>query len=105
MQWRMIAMTKNFLLIPVLAILCVGLSAHAPAAEIATTLTDEAEVRIGKMLAKQFEQEEGMQSTPQTKKLDQYLQTVGDRVAAFAQRKLPYEFHFDPSPGFKSAVG
>lgn len=46
-----------------------------------------------------------MAPTPQTKRLDQYLQAVGDRVAAYAPRKLPYEFHFDPSPGFKSAVG
>ena len=46
-----------------------------------------------------------MSPTLQTRKLDEYLQTVGDRVAAHAQRKLPYQFHFDPSPGFKSAVG
>jgi beta-barrel assembly-enhancing protease len=70
-----------------------------------STLTDADEVRIGQILAQQFAQEEGMAPTPQSKKLDQYLQTVGDRVAAHAQRKLPYQFHFDPSPGFKSAVG
>jgi predicted Zn-dependent protease len=69
------------------------------------TLSDADEVRIGQVLADQFEQEEGMAPTPQTKKLDEYLQAVGDRVAARAQRKLPYKFHFDPSPGFKSAVG
>jgi beta-barrel assembly-enhancing protease len=74
-------------------------------AENLITLTDADEIRIGQILAQQFEQEEGMAPTPQTTKLDQYLQTVGDRVAAHAQRKLPYKFHFDPSPGFKSAVG
>jgi len=68
-------------------------------------LSDADEVRIGQILAEQFAKEEGMAPTPQSKKLDQYLQTVGDRVAAHAQRKLPYQFHFDPSPGFKSAVG
>ena len=30
---------------------------------------------------------------------------MGDRVAAHAQRKLPYKFRFDPNPGFKSAGG
>lgn len=70
-----------------------------------STLSDADEVRIGQILAEQFEQEEGMAPTPQSKKLDQYLQAVGDRVAAHAQRKLPYQFRFDPSPGFKSAVG
>jgi predicted Zn-dependent protease len=68
-------------------------------------LTDADEVKIGQILADQFAQDEGMAPTPQTKKLDEYLQTVGDRVAAHVQRKLPYQFHFDPNPSFKSAVG
>jgi predicted Zn-dependent protease len=46
-----------------------------------------------------------MRPTPQTTKIDEYLQTVGDRVAAHAQRKLPSRFHFDPGPAFKGAVG
>jgi beta-barrel assembly-enhancing protease len=69
------------------------------------SITDTDEVRAGQILAEEFAQKEGMRSTPQTTKIDEYLQTVGDRVAARAQRKLPYRFHFDPSPAFKSAVG
>lgn len=46
-----------------------------------------------------------MQPTPQTKKIDDYLQAVGDRVTVHAKRKIPYRFHFDPSPSFRSAVG
>ncbi len=84
---------------------CLWLLPRTLSAENLITLSDADEVRIGQVLAQQFEQEEGMAPTPQTTKLDQYLQTVGDRVAAHAQRKLPYQFHFDPSPGFKSAVG
>ena len=68
-------------------------------------LTDADEVRLGQMLADDFIDQEGMQPTPQTKKLDEYLQTVGDRVTVHAQRKIPYHFHFDPSPSFRSAVG
>ena len=68
-------------------------------------LSDADEVRIGEALANDFISQEGMQPTPQTKKLDEYLQSVGDRVAAHAQRKLPYRFRFDPSPSFRSAVG
>jgi len=68
-------------------------------------VTDADEVRIGQALAKNFEQQEGMAPTPQSIKLDAYLQSVGDKVAANARRKLPYRFHFDPSPGFRSAVG
>ncbi len=68
-------------------------------------LTDADEVRLGQMLAADFVEQEGMQPTPQTKKLDEYLQAVGDRVTVHAQRKIPYHFHFDPSPSFRSAVG
>lgn len=67
------------------------------------SITDADEVRIGGFLAGQFIQAEGMQSTPQTAKIDAYLQKVGDQLAAHAHRKLPYRFHFDPDPGFKSA--
>jgi predicted Zn-dependent protease len=69
------------------------------------SITDTDEVRAGQILAEEFAQKEGIRSTPQTTKIDEYLQAVGDRVAAHAQRKLPYRFHFDPSPAFKSAVG
>lgn len=68
------------------------------------SLTDAEELRIGEVLAKDFERQEGMQSTPQSIKIDAYLQAVGDKVVANAQRKLPYRFHFDPSPTFHSAV-
>jgi predicted Zn-dependent protease len=81
----------------------VGLWAQPP--NQGKTLSDENEIRIGKLLAEDFIQQEGMAPTPQTTKLDAYLQKVGDRVAANATRKIPYTFHFDPSPSFRSAVG
>src|SRR6202035_5511417 len=69
------------------------------------SLTDAEEIQAGEAIARDFIQQEGMEPTPQTKKIDAYLQTVGDRVAAHAQRKLPYQLRFDTSPGFKSAGG
>jgi Putative Zn-dependent protease len=68
-----------------------------------TSLSEAVEVRIGNRLAIQFAKSEGMQPTPQTTKIEEYLQAVGDRLAAHAKRKLPYHFHFDPNPSFKSA--
>ena len=84
-------------------ILVLGLLAPTPQAP--PPLSDADEVRLGEALANDFIAQEGMQPTPQTNKLDEYLQSVGDRVAAHAQRKLPYRFRFDPSPSFRSAVG
>jgi beta-barrel assembly-enhancing protease len=69
----------------------------------AQSLADADEIRIGSLLAKQFAQEEGLQPTPQTTKIEAYLQQVGERLAAHANRKLPYHFHFDADPSFKSA--
>ena len=78
---------------------------HAQDSSTPISLTDAEEIQAGEVLAKGFIQQEGMEPTPQTRKIDAYLQAVGDRVATHAQRKLPYQFRFDPSPGFKSAVG
>jgi beta-barrel assembly-enhancing protease len=69
------------------------------------TISDADEVRVGKILAGKFAKGEGIAPSPQNKKLDAYLQQVGDRVAVHARRKIPYRFHFDPNPGFRSAVG
>src|SRR5277367_5779290 len=75
-------------------------SSSAPA-----TISDADEVRAGNVLAAKFEAMNGLAPTPQIKKIEAYLQKVGDRVAVHAQRHLPYQFHFDPDPTFKSAVG
>jgi predicted Zn-dependent protease len=78
---------------------------HAQDSSTPISLTDAEEIQAGEAVARDFIQQEGMEPTPQTKKIDAYLQAVGDRVAAHAQRKLPYKFRFDPNPGFKSAGG
>jgi predicted Zn-dependent protease len=80
-------------------------SLYAQDSSTPISLTEAEEIQAGEAVARDFIQQEGMEATPQTKKIDAYLQAVGDRVAAHAQRKLPYQFRFDPSPGFKSAGG
>ena len=66
-------------------------------------LTDADEIRIGQALADQFAKSEGLQPTPQIVKTEAYLQSVGDRLAAHAKRKLPYKFYLDPNPAFRRA--
>jgi beta-barrel assembly-enhancing protease len=88
-----------------LALLLSGAMSHAQDRTKSPSITDADEIRAGQVLADQFARREGLRPTPQTQKIDRYLQAVGDRVAAHAQRKLPYSFRFDPSPSFKSAVG
>ena len=68
-------------------------------------VSDTDEVKIGRILAQKYEVENGISPTEQSRKIDAYLQKVGERLAAHAERKLPYQFHFDANPGFRSAVG
>jgi predicted Zn-dependent protease len=74
-------------------------NAAAPA-----SISDADEIRAGAVLATKFETTNGLAPTLQITKIEAYLQQVGDRVASHAQRRLPYRFHFDPDPNFKSAV-
>src|SRR6266516_3147770 len=68
-------------------------------------VSDSDEIQVGQILAAQFIKEHGLGDTPQTRKIEQYLQMVGDKMTAHSKRKLPYRFHFDPDPTFRSAVG
>lgn len=68
-------------------------------------ISDSDEIQVGQILAAQFIKEHGLADTPQTKEIEQYLQMVGDKVTAHSKRKLPYRFHLDPDPTFRSAVG
>lgn len=91
------------ILIPVVLACAASLLGRTPLAEATPPLSDADEVRVGQLLADKFITLEEMQPTPQSRKIEAYLQAVGDRLATHAQRKLPYRFHFDPDPGFKSA--
>jgi predicted Zn-dependent protease len=66
------------------------------------SLSDE--TRAGAALFLAFQKSQGFADTPESKAIEAYLQIVGDKVAANAKRKLPYKFHLDPHPGFRSAV-
>src|SRR5579875_2862529 len=87
-----------------LILVCIGFPCWAWAAA-SSNVSDADEVRVGHILATQFIKEKALQDTPQTIKIEQYMQMVGDKVTAHAKRKLPYRFHFDPDPTFRSAVG
>src|ERR1700689_2046756 len=94
---------RGFLFIILLSPLATITNAqNSPAA---AAISDADEIRAGEVLAAKFETVNGLAPTPQITKIEVYLQKVGDRVASHAQRRLPYRFHFDPDPSFKSAVG
>jgi beta-barrel assembly-enhancing protease len=73
-------------------------------AQSAPQLSTADEIRAGEALLVSFSKSQGFADTPESKAIEAYLQKVGDKVAANAKRKLPYKFHLDPHPGFRSAV-
>jgi predicted Zn-dependent protease len=79
--------------------------ATAVMAQAPPQLSTADEIRAGDALFLLFRQSQGFADTPESKAIEAYLQKVGDKVAQNAQRKLPYKFHLDPHPGFRSAVG
>ncbi len=93
---------RVFLLVILLCALVPLTNAQAPTAPAA--ISDADEIRAGVVLAAKFAAAKSLAPTPQITKIETYLQKVGDRVATHAQRRLPYQFHFDPDPTFKSAV-
>jgi len=62
------------------------------------------EIRAGDVLFASFQKSQGFADTPESKAIEVYLTKVGEKVAQNARRKLPYKFHLDPHPGFRSAV-
>lgn len=87
----------------VIALLLSGLSGLS-FSQAAPQLSTEDEIRAGDALFASFQKSQGFADTPESKAIEQYLQKVGDKVAQNAKRKLPYKFHLDPHPGFRSAV-
>src|SRR5436853_3109118 len=69
-----------------------------------TPLPDAEEIQIGTELEKTYatvwrQPGEGARD----RVIETYVQEVGGRVAAHAHRKLPYRFHYIPSPDFVDA--
>jgi len=73
-------------------------------AQTAPQLSTADEIRAGNALFAAFQKSQGFADTPESKTIEKYLQQVGEKVAEHARRKLPYKFHLDPHPGFRSAV-
>jgi beta-barrel assembly-enhancing protease len=67
-------------------------------------LSLEDEIRAGNALEGSFMKLNEVGETPEQKRIEKYLQEVGDKVAQNSKRKLAYKFHLDPHPGFRSAV-
>jgi predicted Zn-dependent protease len=63
----------------------------------ATRLSDTDEIRVGNELAERYKYMEHLKDeTDENRQFRVYIEKVGANVAARAQRKLPYKFHYIP---------
>jgi predicted Zn-dependent protease len=63
-----------------------------------TRMSDAEEIRVGNELARFYASGEERESTPEVAIVQHYVSRVGEQVARDAHRKLPYKFHYLPSP-------
>jgi len=76
---------------------------HAPAAwRIASPRSDSDEIALGAALLAQFDADRGVVASPQSRRIEAYLQSVADSLGRFTTRKLPWHIHYDSHPGIKS---
>jgi predicted Zn-dependent protease len=68
-------------------------------------MSDAEEIAIGKEMASQVSTHWGgtHPDPSHDAAMQDYLQSIGTRVAAHARRQLPWTFHYIPSPGFVNA--
>lgn len=73
-----------------------------PASPSPPSPSDSEEIALGAALAERFDADRGIVPTPETRRIEAYLQAIADSLGAHAHRRLPWRIHFDPHPGIKS---
>lgn len=80
-----------------------GYCATPPVArEVRPAVTDSEEIALGAALVAQFDIDRGVSATPQSRRIEAYLQSVADSLGRYTNRKLPWKIHYDPHPAIKS---
>ena len=76
---------------------------HSPTTRTSANSQASSEVILGERLAREYEKQAGLGSTPELEGISRYISSVGSRVASVLPSRLQYHFVFDPNPDFKSA--
>jgi hypothetical protein len=67
-------------------------AAHPPELRV---VSDSEEIALGAALLEKFHADRGVVATPQSRRIEAYLQSVADSLGKHAKRKLPWHIHFD----------
>jgi predicted Zn-dependent protease len=76
---------------------------HSPTTKMRANSRTTGEVMLNERLAREYEQQSGLGSTPELDAISRYISSVGSQVASVLPSGLQYHFVFDPNPDFESA--
>src|SRR5260370_42671533 len=76
---------------------------HLPTKNKSVILQASGEVPLCERLAREYEKQAGLGSTPELDGISRYISSVGSKVASVLPSGLQFHFVFDPNPDFKSA--
>jgi predicted Zn-dependent protease len=69
-----------------------------------TGLSPDQEQHLGAVMWQKWKDERGIAESPQSLRLERYLQSVCDKLAPHVPQKMPFHTHLDADPAFKSAI-
>ena len=76
---------------------------HSPTIRTRANSQASTEVTLGERLAREYEKQPGLGSTPELDGISRYINSVGSKVASVLPSGRQYHFVFHPNPDFKSA--
>jgi predicted Zn-dependent protease len=76
---------------------------HSPTTSTGANRQASGEVSLGERLAREYEKQAGLGSTPELDGISRYISSVGGKIASVLSSGLQFHFVFDPNPDFKSA--
>jgi beta-barrel assembly-enhancing protease len=76
---------------------------HSPTTRTSANPQASGEVTLGERLAREYEKQAGLGSTPELDGISRYVSSVGSKAASVLPSGLQFHFVFDPNPDFKSA--
>src|SRR3954470_23968340 len=95
MRWISVAGAVGFVAV-------VGFAPPATGVIRTTAVSDSDEIALGAALVAQFDKDRGVAPSPQSQRIERYLQSVADSLGKDTKRKLPLRIHHDPHPAIKS---
>jgi hypothetical protein len=71
---------------------------HSPATRTSANSQAFSEVILGERLAREYEKQAGLGSTPELDGISRYISSVGSQVVSVLHSRRQYHFVFDPNP-------